>query len=329
MSEPLFRFGVVADTQYCDRDRGQNFSGSVKRWYRPSLEALKTIIARWKHSCSEGKGPKFILQLADLIDGYSFEDGHREKNLTAALDAFDELPGVEKHHMVGNHEMACFRPDELLEHGFGLDGKLYYSFQPHKGWRIVVLDSMGVSTVRPGCNKFTAPPEGDVGYAEARKMLMENNENLKGGEATWYSGINWQKGLKPGTEHYMPYNGALGQTQREWLQRELEEAKKEGEKVIIATHVPILPDFISDAMLDKDVTLAMLKEAGNVVAFFAGHSHRGGYAEEAGTAHVTFMSSLEIDPEVAKECGATISVYPDRIEVEGHGAQTSHTIRLT
>eukprot|EP00756_Hemistasia_phaeocysticola_P066575 Hpha_TRINITY_DN932_c0_g1::TRINITY_DN932_c0_g1_i2::g.156288::m.156288/K01517/ADPRM; manganese-dependent ADP-ribose/CDP-alcohol diphosphatase len=303
-------------------------SGSAPRLATPRVE---TSVERWKQASSEGKGPNFVLQLADLIDGYSFDDKDQDKNLTRALAPFKTLPPeVVTHHLAGNHELMCFRPDELLEHGFGREGKMYYSFKPHKGWRVIVLDSLGVSTVRPGCTKFKAPPEGDEKYAEAREMLMKGNPNLAGGEATWYSGIDWTKGLTGDQARFMPYNGALGHTQRDWLQQELAAAKAEGEKVLVATHVPIHHSAaaVNDLMFDQDQVLKELKEAGNVVAFLAGHCHSGGYTEEDGTTHVTFMSSLELDPEVHKECGATVSVFPDRIEIEGHGAQSSYSIKL-
>eukprot|EP01065_Artemidia_motanka_P050444 TRINITY_DN8636_c0_g2_i1.p1 TRINITY_DN8636_c0_g2~~TRINITY_DN8636_c0_g2_i1.p1 ORF type:complete len:273 (+),score=95.79 TRINITY_DN8636_c0_g2_i1:286-1104(+) len=247
----------------------------------------------------------------------------------AVMRAFARLPpDVQCHHLVGNHELACFTPSQLVDKGFGRDGQLWYSFAPADGWRLVVINSMHESVVRPGSNKLQAAPEGDAEYAAARAVLVAQNVNLAGGEATWYSGVNWAKGLSAEQAHFLPYNGAAGEKQRRWLAEQLADAKRCGQRVIVASHVPVLGEaaYPTDVMLDRAEVLEVVESSGVVAAFLAGHCHPGGYCVRNGIAHVTFRAPLEVDPDVHSECAATVRVFPGSIEIEGHGAQPSYSI---
>ena len=63
---PRFRFGVIADIQYCDCDSASNFGGSEVRNYRGTLEQTRKAVALWN---GLDPTPLFVAQLGDLIDG--------------------------------------------------------------------------------------------------------------------------------------------------------------------------------------------------------------------------------------------------------------------
>ena len=61
---------------------------------------------------------------------------------------------------------------------------------------------------------------------------------------------------------------------------------------------------------------------GAVVAVFAGHLHRGGYAvDEQGVHHVTVQSPLNFD-----ECFGWCDVYADKMDLVGRGGLPSRTL---
>jgi hypothetical protein len=123
-------------------------------------------------------------------------------------------------HVLGNHELYCFEKKEAAKL-FGLT-VWNYSFVPAVGWKIIVLDSYYVTTL----DKDTE--------AEAHSLLANHNPNN-----TRSQQVDWLKGLTGEERRFVPYNGAVGKEQLEWLRKELD---SEGDtKVIVATHVPLMP----------------------------------------------------------------------------------------
>lgn len=62
-----------------------------------------------------------------------------------------------------------------------------------------------------------------------------------------------------------------------------------------------------------------------IVAYLAGHDHKGGYAiDSAGIHHVTFDGIVEVPPE--HNSFATVHLYADRLELQGHGLMRSRTM---
>ncbi|NLE38559.1 MAG: hypothetical protein GX621_11090 [Pirellulaceae bacterium] len=138
-ASPLFSFGLVADVQYADKpDR-------PPRFYRASLERLRECVTELNRHPID-----FTIQLGDLIDGYSSPEQSQ-----AGSDAVKSLRDLERvlpelarlnmklYHVVGNHCMRVGR--ETLQERLGLT-TAYYDFVPESvsGWRMVVLDSMGI-----------------------------------------------------------------------------------------------------------------------------------------------------------------------------------------
>ena len=90
--KPLARIGIIADLQYADADEGHNFSRTVTRRYRHSIEVLHRACAAWystvssnekggitcnaddnstmtPHTRRDTPSVSCVLQLGDFIDG--------------------------------------------------------------------------------------------------------------------------------------------------------------------------------------------------------------------------------------------------------------------
>ena len=126
-ADNLPAFGVVSDIQYGDKE------GSVSRDYRGSLQRLEQCV-----SAFNGQKLDFVIQLGDLIDGYSTNTAASVADLDKALNTFNRL-SAPKYHVLGNHCLSA--GTNALAQRLGLE-RFYYTFTvpAAKGWRFVVLD---------------------------------------------------------------------------------------------------------------------------------------------------------------------------------------------
>jgi len=154
-SRLICAFGVIADVQYADIDDGMNFQRTRHRYYRRSLELVKTALRDW----STGQyRAEFVLQLGDLIDGRNARFGVSRLALDTVVSELIKC-GHFVYHVIGNHDLYNLSHDELLtcdllkasfinEAGIstpspGSTG--YYHFVPAEGFRIVVMDNYEIS----------------------------------------------------------------------------------------------------------------------------------------------------------------------------------------
>jgi len=174
------------------------------------------------------------------------------------------------------------------------------SARPMPGWRLVFLDSYAHSVLGVDAH--------EEAFARASEVLLKRNPN------DWRTAGNWLQGLYALARRFVPYNGQLGETQLAWLRAELDEAQRVRERVVVFTHVPLCPGAASSSCLVWDYPQALevlaahasSRNAGEcgVVAVYAGHDHKGGYAVDgAGIHHVTLASPLEAASSVAHAVG--------------------------
>lgn len=126
--QPLFRFGLLADVQYADKD------SAGKRTYRDALPLLKECAADLAE-----RDLAFIAQLGDIIDGGKNLDGST-KDLEDVLRPL-EATGHPLIHVIGNHCLSV--PRQQLQRRLGLERGWYSMVK--ENWRFIVLDSMAMS----------------------------------------------------------------------------------------------------------------------------------------------------------------------------------------
>ncbi|GAC1042004.1 metallophosphoesterase [Rhizobium sp. No.120] len=229
----------------------------------------------------------FVVTLGDIID--------REwKSFDAVLPVYETLHH-RKHFLLGNHDFAV-APDHLgtVPARVGMPSA-YYDFSL-SGYRFIALDGNEVS--------LFASPEGDPRRQEAKDRMKALED--------------------AGAPNGQRWNGAIGDTQFDWLAKKLRQAKTEGEKVIILNHYPIFPGNAHNA-LDSDRMLSLLAGHDHVVAYLNGHNHAGNFGLSDGTYFVNFKGMVDTEDTSAY---AIVSVYEDRLEISGFGRETSRTLPL-
>ncbi len=206
----------------------------------------------------------------------------------AVVPVFERLR-MSRFHVLGNHDYQL-PLGELLQ---TLRMPAPYHHFLRGGWRFVVVDTNDVS--------LYANPEGSRKHALARTML--------------------DRLTAAGAVNAKPWNGAVGQEQLAWLRRVLDGARSRGEKVVLNAHHPIFPKGSHNAWNDEEV-VDLVSSYANVVAWFNGHHHQGGYGFHAGTHFVTFRGMVELDTNAY----ATVRVLRDRFEIDGFGREPDRVL---
>ncbi len=154
-SLPLFKFGAIADVQYCDCEPHKT------RYYRQSPGKFEDSVQKLN-----SQNLDFSIHLGDFIDR-DFE------SYDVVLPIWEKLT-MPKYHVLGNHEFYV-KNEQKGE----ITAKLsmpapYYDFSV-KGWRMVVIDGTDIHAKRN--------PKGSDADLFARKMYKDmqklGSENAK------------------------------------------------------------------------------------------------------------------------------------------------------
>ena len=330
--EVLFSFGLITDIQYADINDKPNYSKTKWRRYRNALVCLQEAIAQWKEAkCSLS----FIVQLGDVIDGYNSHladasDNQRnfsKEALDTVLNEFSKLPHeTPVLHNVGNHELYNFSREELarsvlhpfnscasasylsLHQSHAVISKeetkpFYFSFTPHPKFCFVYLDSYDISIL--------GEDESSPRFKRGIEMLRKHNKNKD---------LQSPDGLCGLERRFVRFNGAIGREQLLWLQSTLKRAEKQGQKVVIFSHVPIYPtkEDVMTILWNYEDVLKVLWQFPCVVACFHGHTHEYAYeVDEKGIHHYVFDAVIEAPQD--SNAFATLHVKDDSIVIEGFG----------
>jgi predicted phosphodiesterase len=155
-TEPLFRFGAVADCQYCKQT-------SAGRKYSQSPQKLTECVAHYNKL-----NLAFVVHLGDFIDR-DFE------SFAKVVPIYNRLKAAH-YHVLGNHDFSVVDEKKAsVPAQLGLKNR-YYDFA-HKGWRFIVLDGNDVS--------LYAYPKNDP----RTKAATAFHRRLKTGTPTWNGGV--------------------------------------------------------------------------------------------------------------------------------------------
>jgi hypothetical protein len=154
--KPLFKFGVMADVQYCDCEPKINKGN----YYRSAPGKLQECV-----HVLNSQDLEFTVQSGDFINS-NFE------SFDVVLGIYRQLE-MPAYHVLGNHGFpADYGHAEVMEK-LGME-RAYYDFRV-KGWRFIVLDGNDIS--------LQAYSEGSSQYKRAEalvdKLTREGKVNIK------------------------------------------------------------------------------------------------------------------------------------------------------
>jgi len=239
-----------------------------------------------------------LWKLEEAIDTFNYNHVDFVQNLGDIIDvewgSFDSIipvyknlsPDIENYHLLGNHDFAIDSShlEKLLEI---LSMPDYYYSYVKKSWRFIVLDATDYSYYANPLHKY------DTALINAYYNNIKGQPNLQ----TW--------------------NGAIGKDQQDWLKKELESAKSLGQKVIIFSHMPVLPLNTSENLLNDFEIIEILENSSCVRAFINGHRHSGNYAFKNGIHYITLFGMVET---MINSFGI-LEIYNDSLVLKGYGNQ--------
>ena len=184
--------------------------------------------------------------------------------------------------------------------------------------KFIVLDSYDIALMRRS-------PQFSTKRKLAIETLQQNNgRNYRDGNE------NSPEGLEGLQKRYVAFNGGVGEIQLDWLRDELESTRQHNEdankngyqNVIVLSHQPIHPGSSNPVCLiwNYNSVLDILREYSDVViASFAGHAHKGGYAlDELSGIHFRVVEAVLESKPPTKTFGI-LDIYNDRLELKGYG----------
>lgn len=116
------------------------------------------------------------------------------------------------------------------------------------------------------------------------------------------------------------YNGSLSDKQLKWLNKELDKARKKGQKAIVMGHAPIAPDTEKALTMNAMAVRRILSShEDTVLAYMAGHEHKGGLQTLGSIPCITFRGMCEGDHNRF----AIVTVYENGLDIKGFGDQES------
>jgi alkaline phosphatase len=109
-------------------------------------------------------------------------------------------------------------------------------------------------------------------------------------------------------------------TQLDWLETQLEQARRIGRRAIIFAHQCFDATSHDSMIKNAPQVRALFERMGNVAAVFYGHRHAGGYFRINGIPYVGVVATVN-GPDIA---AAVVNIYDNgTIVVRGHGRQPS------
>jgi 3',5'-cyclic AMP phosphodiesterase CpdA len=199
------------------------------------------------------------------------------------------------YHVLGNHDYYVL--DELkplLCPTLGLESSYYESVIGR--WRLIFLDGNELCVNATAADSRARTSAQQMIYRLAKEQAPNAHE----------------------------WNGAISGRQIAWLTQRLERASIKGEDVLLFCHYPLQP-LNEGTLLNWQEVLGVIRQYPCVRAWLSGHYHDGNY-ERCDHLHLlNFKGMLETCDQTAY---AIVSVFPDRLQIDGIGREPRRTLHL-
>lgn len=196
------------------------------------------------------------------------------------------------YNTTGNHDYKEVVDNEILYKKLKMPSAYYYFKE--KNWVFIMLNTNEVASYA------------NIAGTEKEKQLTEMIAKAK-----LTSGV-----AKPS------WNGGISHQQLDWLSKLLTKCDRLSENVLIFSHHPLYPDTDYTAQNNQEI-LDVIGNHSCVKAIFSGHHHSGNFAYFKNIPIVTMEGMIETEKENAF---AVVSIYTDRIMLDGRGRATSRTL---
>lgn len=196
------------------------------------------------------------------------------------------------YHLTGNHDYKGVTDNNALYKKLNMPSE-YYSMEKKK-WVFIFLNTNELANYA------------NVAGTEKEQELVALRQQIK--KTGGIQGANW--------------NGGISAKQLEWLDKLLAKSEKAGKRVLVFAHHPLWPKTAFTALNNIEI-LNVIDKYSCVKAIFAGHHHAGGFAYFKDIPVVTVEGMVE----TTKNSFGVVSIYNDRIEIDGKGRMASRVFK--
>jgi hypothetical protein len=267
------------------------------------------LLADIQYADIQSKGTRFyresIAKLQEAIDHFNSLPLRFCANLGDLIDmhwaSFDTISKPLEHlkhsvhHVLGNHDFDVEdKYKDQVPARIGMKSRYYAVSLDH--WKFLFLDTTDLS--------LYAQPMESPKYSVAEKLLSESKAK----------GEKWAQS----------WNGAIGNSQLDWINAECESATAQGARVLIFSHHPIFPDNEHN-LWNSSRLLEIVGKQSCVAAWINGHNHAGNLGEQLGVPFVTLKGMVETK---STNAFSTLRLFNDRIQIVGHGREPSREFAI-
>ena len=199
------------------------------------------------------------------------------------------------YHLLGNHDYSVsaeLKPE--VQHKLNMNSA--YFMLNFENWMIFVLDGTDVSL-------YKTNDSAQIKIADSIRIQY----------------------LNQGREQAMPWNGAIGEKQLNWLDSQLTEIDKTPKNALILCHFPIYPAGDANLWNDKEV-ITILEKHASVKAFINGHHHPGNYAIKNGIHYLTLQGMVLSENKNSFAIG---HLSNKEIAIKGFGREPNRVLKIS
>ena len=232
-----------------------------------------------------GEKVDFTVSLGDLID--------------RSADALDDLKPVLKasqaplFYIYGNHDYP--KPYDKA-----VQKRIFKALGQDDGYRSIECGQVRIILLNTNEIALYSSPKKSKVHKQAASLY----------EAAKEAGLPYAK----------KYNGTVSGKQLQWLEDELQTARKKGQKALVMGHSPIVPETGKCLTMNaSEICRVLLAYEDTVLAYMAGHEHKGDVHTLGGILCITFRGMCEGE----NNRYAVVSVYENGLDIRGFGDQAS------
>jgi len=225
----------------------------------------------------------FVINLGDIIE-------QDFRSFTPIMDLLEESD-KKVYHLLGNHDYYVRNKYKKKVNSILTGEESYYSFSTN-GFRFIALNSCDISI-----------------YSGSLLSTLK-------------AGILLGKLQRQGRPNAFEWNGAIGKKQIEWFKSELTKAREMNEYVLIFSHHTIDPEGTHN-IYNREEILNLVSDYDNVIAWFSGHNHSGGYSKYRNIHFVTLKGMVETSDSSS---WAVVEINEDKILIKGRGREESRIL---
>lgn len=266
------------------------------------------IIADPQYADKESKGSRFYRNSLLKLDTATSVINDQEVDFTVVLGDLvdagmkDILPVQQRlatlkqpvYNVLGNHDFVNVEDGSTLYKQFAMPFS-YYTIEKDQ-WIFILLNTNELSEY--------ATKEGSSQREEWKKM----NDQI----------------MVAKRENAQPWNGGIGSKQLQWMEKQIQRAKKKSKQVIIFTHHPLFPENGLEALNNREI-LSIIEKYSNVRVVISGHHHEGNFGIYKNIPMVTLEGMVET---AGKNSYGIIDLYPNKLVIKGYGRMTSRTFEF-